>query len=84
MGISPEDARQITGLVAMIKGHPRPEEGVSLEDGVTGALVPQDYKDMLQAIQATLDTYPEDIRRQEVLRLLPVFGINVELPSQDD
>lgn len=84
VGLSPEDARQIAGLVAMIKGYPRPKEGVSLENVVTGARVPEDFRDMLQAIQTILDTYHEDIRGQEVLRLLPVFDINVELPPQAD
>lgn len=84
VGISPEDARQIAGLVRMIKGYPRPAEGVSLEDVVTGALVPQDFKEILEAMDAILASYSDEVRRGEVRKLLPIFHINLEVPPQAD
>lgn len=85
MGLSKEDAMQVAGLVEMIKKYPRPAGGVSLEDVVTGAGVPEDFKDMLGEIDIILYQYPEEVRRQIMLReLLPIFGIQTIVPPPAD
>lgn len=84
IGLSPEDARTITGLVKMIKEYPRPNTKSPLGDVMSGALVPVDFRNILEEIDTILGLYPEEVREPVKRGIWSLFHINTIVPPPVD